>query len=188
MTIRTLWAPATLSLLALSGCNSTPTSPQVKALHQEVNQLNQQMRKLTTQAAAVESQGQLNHQSAQGAWLLPQANTPVELQTELGKLRLSLSHVAVQASGSRADLTIQSADNQPVPALRATVVWGELDPVTGKPSGAAKQRQVIEVPASLIPRSTVTVPLRLNIVSLAQPGGYVRIHDVQRPADNPTTP
>ena len=74
MTIRTFWAPAALSLLVLSGCSSTPTSPQVKELHQEVSQLNQQMRKLTNQATALEIQGQLNGQSAQGAWLLPQAN------------------------------------------------------------------------------------------------------------------
>lgn len=179
MTIRMLWAPAALSLLVLSGCSSTPVSPQVKQLHQEVSQLNQQMRQLTNQAGALEIQGQLNSQSSQGAWLLPQANTPVELQTQLGKLRLSLTRVEGEASGSRANLNIRSTDDTPVPALNATVVWGEMDPASGKPLNAGSLSQTISVPASLMPRSSVTVPLRLSGLSPEQLG-YVRIHDVTR--------
>lgn len=179
--------PAALSMLVLSGCSSTPVSPQVKELHQEVSQLNQQMRKLTNQATALEIQGQLNSQSTQGAWLLPQANTPVELQTQLGKLRLSLTQVAGEANGSRANLNIRATDDQPIPALRATVVWGEMDPASGKPLNAESLSQTIEVPASLMPRSTVTVPLRLSGLAPDQLG-YVRVHDVERPAANTTTP
>jgi len=179
--------PAALSMLVLSGCSSTPVSPQVKELHQEVSQLNQQMRKLTNQATALEIQGQLNSQSTQGAWLLPQANTPVELQTQLGKLRLSLTQVAGEANGSRANLNIRATDDQPIPALRATVVWGEMDPASGKPLNAESLSQTIEVPASLMPRSTVTVPLRLSGLAPDQLG-YVRVHDVERPAADTTTP
>ncbi len=179
--------PAALSMLVLSGCSSTPVSPQVKELHQEVSQLNQQMRKLTNQATALEIQGQLNSQSTQGAWLLPQANTPVELQTQLGKLRLSLTQVAGEANGSRANLNIRATDDQPIPALRATVVWGEMDPASGKPLNAESLSQTIDVPASLMPRSTVTVPLRLSGLAPDQLG-YVRVHDVERPAANTTTP
>ncbi|PIF23099.1 Protein of unknown function [Candidatus Pantoea floridensis] len=179
--------PAALSMLVLSGCSSTPVSPQVKELHQEVSQLNQQMRKLTNQATALEIQGQLNSQSTQGAWLLPQANTPVELQTQLGKLRLSLTQVAGEANGSRANLNIRATDDQPIPALRATVVWGEMDPASGKPLNAESLSQTIEVPASLMPRSTVTVPLRLSGLAPDQLG-YVRVHDVERPAANTITP
>ncbi|MBP2196695.1 DUF3251 domain-containing protein [Pantoea cypripedii] len=177
MTIRMLWVPAALSLLVLSGCSSTPVSPQVKQLHREVSQLNQQMRQLTNQASALEIQGQLNSQSSQGAWLLPQANTPVELQTQLGKLRLSLTRVEGEASGSRANLNIRSTDDKPVPALNATVVWGEMDPASGKPLNADSLSQTISVPASLMPRSSVTVPLRLSGLSPEQLG-YVRVHDV----------
>ncbi|HBZ14648.1 DUF3251 domain-containing protein [Pantoea sp. NPDC088449] len=187
MTIRRFMVPAALSMLVLSGCSSTPVSPQVKELHQEVSQLNQQMRKLTNQATALEIQGQLNSQSTQGAWLLPQANTPVELQTQLGKLRLSLTQVAGEANGSRANLNIRATDDQPIPALRATVVWGEMDPASGKPLNAESLSQTIEVPASLMPRSTVTVPLRLSGLAPDQLG-YVRVHDVERPAANTITP
>jgi outer membrane murein-binding lipoprotein Lpp len=177
MTIRMLWAPAALSLLVLSGCSSTPASPQVTQLHQEVSQLNQQMRQLTNQAGALEIQGQLNGQSSQGAWLLPQANTPVELQTQLGKLRLSLTNVEGEATGSRAILTIRSTDGKPVPALNATVVWGEMDPASGKPLNAGSLSQTISAPGSLTPRSAVVVPLRLSGLSPDQLG-YVRVHDV----------
>jgi len=182
MTFRMIWVPAALAALVLSGCSSPPASPQVKALHQEVSQLNQQMRKLTSQASALEIQGQLNSQSTQGAWLLPQANTPVELQTQLGKLRLSLSHVEGEASGSRANLNIRSTDDKPVPALSARVVWGEKDPASRKPLNADSLSQTITVPASLMPRSSVSVPLRLSGLAPGQPG-YVRVHDVQAVTD-----
>ncbi|HAI06680.1 MAG TPA: hypothetical protein DCM39_13300, partial [Pantoea sp.] len=69
--IRTVWAPAALSLALLSGCSTPATNPQVKQLHQEVSQLNQQMQHLTTQASALEIQGQLNSHSSNGAWLVP---------------------------------------------------------------------------------------------------------------------
>jgi outer membrane murein-binding lipoprotein Lpp len=177
MTIRMLWAPAALSLLVLSGCSSTPASPQVNQLHREVSQLNQQMRQLTNQASALEIQGQLNSQSSQGAWLLPQANTPVELQTQLGKLRLSLTRVVAEAGGSHTTLNIRSTDGKPVPALNAIVVWGELDPATGKPLNAESLNQNVSVPASLTPQNSVTIPLSLSGLTPEQLG-YVRVHDV----------
>ena len=167
--IRTVWAPLACAMALLSGCSSTPASPKVNQLHQEVSQLNQQMRH--------EIQGQLNSNSTQGAWLVPQANTPVELQTQLGKLRLSLTRVAAEANGTRANLTISATDSQPVPALRARVVWGERDPATGKPLDATSLSQEIEVPAALLPRASVIVPLRLSGLTPDQLG-FVRVHDV----------
>ncbi len=113
--IRTVWAPMAMSLVFLSGCSSTPSTPKVNKLHQEVSQLNQQMQHLTSQASALEIQGQLNSHSQQGAWLVPQANTPVELQTQLGTLRLSLSRVEGEANGSRANLNIRATGDQPIP-------------------------------------------------------------------------
>ncbi|KKW52215.1 hypothetical protein XB02_01235, partial [Pantoea ananatis] len=59
----------------------------------------------------------------------------------------------------------------------ATVVWGQLDPATGKPLEADSLTQTLSVPASLTPRSSVTVPLRLKDVTPEQLG-YVRIHQV----------
>ncbi|NYS30091.1 DUF3251 domain-containing protein [Pantoea sp. WMus005] len=184
---RMVWIPVALSLVTLSGCSSTASNPQVRELHQEVSQLNQQMQHLTSQASALEIQGQLNRQLQQGAWLVPQANTPVELQTQLGTLRLTLSPVTAEASGSRATLTVRSMDDQPLPALHATVIWGELDPATGKPLSSDSLSQTLAVPASLLPQHSASVPLRLSGLTPEQLG-YVRVHNVSGDAPAQTSP
>jgi outer membrane murein-binding lipoprotein Lpp len=176
--IRTVWAPMALYLALLSGCSSTPPGPQVNQLHREVSQLNQQMQHLTTQASALEVQGQLNSHSQQGAWLVPQANTPVELQTQLGTLRLSLSQVEGETGGTRANLNIRATDDKPLPSLHATVVWGQLDPASAKPLNADSLSQTVEVPAALLPQSSVSVPLRLSGITPEQLG-FVRVHKVE---------
>lgn len=184
---RMVWIPVALSLVTLSGCSSTASNPQVRELHQEVSQLNQQMQHLTTQASALEIQGQLNGQLQQGAWLVPQANTPVALQTQLGTLRLTLSPVTAEASGSRATLTVRSMDDRPLPALHATVIWGELDPATGKPLRSDSLTQTVAVPASLLPQHSASIPLRLSGLT-PQQLGYVRVHNVTGDAPIQTSP
>ncbi|MEN4712554.1 DUF3251 domain-containing protein [Pantoea agglomerans] len=184
---RMVWVPVALSLVTLSGCSSSASNPQVRELHQEVSQLNQQMQHLTTQASALEIQGQLNSHSQQGAWLIPQANTPVALQTQLGTLRLALSPVTAEASGSRATLTVRSMDDRPLPALHATVNWGELDPATGKPLSNGSLSQTIAVSASLLPQHSVSIPLRLSGLTPDQ-SGYVRVHNVTGDAPAQTSP
>lgn len=184
---RMVWIPVALSLVTLSGCSSTASNPQVRELHQEVSQLNQQMQHLTTQASALEIQGQLNSQLQQGAWLVPQANTPVALQTQLGTLRLTLSPVTAEASGSRATLTVRSMDDRPLPALHATVIWGELDPATGKPLNSDSLTQNVAVPASLLPQHSASIPLHLSGLTPEQLG-YVRVHNVTGDAPAQTSP
>lgn len=165
------------SLLALAGCSSTPTQPQISQLHNEVGKLNQEMRQLTRQAIALEQQGHLNGGSTQGAWLLPQANTGVILQSQAGDLRLSLSHIQAEASGTRAMLDIEITGKTSLPSLTAEVEWGELDSATGKPLSISSMSQKIEINPTWLPRRQVSVPLRLSNLSPDQPG-YVRIHDV----------
>jgi len=182
-----VWIPVVLSLVTLSGCSTTAGNPQVRELHQEVSQLNQQMQHLTTQASALEIQGQLNSQLQQGAWLVPQAKTPVALQTQLGTLRLTLSPVTAEASGSRATLTVRSMDDRPLPALHATVIWGELDPATGKPLNSDSLSQTVTVPASVLPQQSTSIPLRLSGLTPEQLG-YVRVHNVTGDAPTQTSP
>ncbi|KAA5928628.1 MULTISPECIES: DUF3251 domain-containing protein [Pantoea] len=184
---RMVWVPVALSLVTLSGCSSTASNPQVRELHQEVSQLNQQMQHLTMQASALEIQGQLNSQLQQGAWLVPQANTPVALQTQLGTLRLTLSPVTAEASGSRATLTVRSMDDRPLPALHATVIWGELDPATGKPLSSDSLTQTVAVPDSLLPQHSASIPLRLSGLTPEQLG-YVRVHNVSADTPSQTSP
>lgn len=111
--IRRLWAPVAFALLVLSGCSSRSASPEVKQLNQQVKQLNQEMNQLTRQAAALEQQNLLNSHSAQGAWLLPAASSAAALQTRLGELRLSLTQIENEASGTRANLNIRAAGERP---------------------------------------------------------------------------
>ncbi|MBP2170123.1 outer membrane murein-binding lipoprotein Lpp [Erwinia toletana] len=164
------------SMLLLAGC-AAPEPTAVNQLHNEVGKLNQQMRQLTDQATVLEQQNQLNSGAAQGAWLLPNANTAVLLQSNVGELRLSLSHVEAEANGTRALLHIRAAGEQPLVPLTALVEWGELDPITGKPLAADRQSQSIELPSSLLPKAETTVSLRLSGIQPEQLG-YVRVHDL----------
>ncbi|MCU5772036.1 DUF3251 domain-containing protein [Erwiniaceae bacterium BAC15a-03b] len=164
------------SVLLLSGC-AAPKPPAVDKLHNEVGKLNQQMRQLTAQATVLEQQNQLNSGAPQGAWLLPNANTAVLLQSNVGELRLSLSHVEAEANGTRALLHIRAAGEQPLVPLTALIEWGELDPITGKPLPADRQSQSIELPSSLLPKAETTISLRLSGIQPEQLG-YVRVHDI----------
>ncbi|WP_437608784.1 DUF3251 domain-containing protein [Erwinia sp. V71] len=164
------------AVLLLAGCAS-PKPPAVNKLHNEIGKLNQQMRQLTDEATAVEQQNQLNSSGMQGAWLLPAANTVVLLHSNAGDLRLSLSHVEAEASGSRAILHIRAAGEQPLVPFSAQIEWGALDPVTGKPLASEKQTQTIEIPASLLPKAETSVLLRLSGIQPEQLG-YVRVHEI----------
>jgi len=166
-----------LPLVTLLASCASPQQPQINKLHNQVGKLNTEMRQLTQQATALTQQNMLNSNSNQGAWLLPSTNTAVELASQLGKVRLSLSHIESEANGTRAILHIRAAADNTLPAFTATVEWGELDPVTGKPLQANSQNQTFSVAASLLPRSEVTVPLRLSNVPPEQLG-YVRVHDL----------
>ncbi len=165
-----------LSLLLVS-CASPQQQPEINRLNNQVGKLNTEMRQLTQQATALTRQNMLNSHSTQGAWLLPDANTAVVLQSQAGDIRLSLSHIESEASGTRAILHLAATTQNALPALSATVEWGEADPVTGKPLQPGSQSQSFSVPGSLSPRTEVTVPLKLSNL---QPGqlGYVRVHDI----------
>lgn len=164
------------SVLLLAGC-AAPEKPAVNQLHNEVGKLNQEIRQLTTQATVLEQQNQLNSGVANGAWLLPTANTAVVLQSNAGELRLSLSHVEAEANGTRAILHIRAAGEQPLMPMTAQIEWGELDPTTGKPLAVDSQSQTVEVTSSLLPKTEAAVPLRLSGIQPEQLG-FIRVHDV----------
>lgn len=163
-------------MLALSACSSPP-QPAVAELHNEAGKLNQQVRQLTNQASAIERQSQLNLNSTSGAWLVPAANTPVELLSNAGKIRLSLSHGAQEANGTRAILHLRSADAASLPGMTAKIQWGQLDAASGKPLQAESLSQEIAIPSSLMPQPDAEVPLRLSGV-MPQQLIYVRVHDL----------
>ncbi|WP_075180449.1 DUF3251 domain-containing protein [Pantoea sp. 1.19] len=175
--------------LVLAGCASTPPRQQqeVRTLHREVVKLNQHMRQLTRQASALERQTLLNQHASAGAWLVPAARAPVELESRAGPLRVSLEQVAMEANGTRATLRLAATRGGTLPAMTARVDWGPLDPVTGKPLAAETLSQTLTLPASLIARAETTVPLRLSGMTPEQLG-FVRLYDVQVNSAAPAPP
>lgn len=166
-----------IAALMLAGCAAPKQQPELNKLHNQVGKLNAEMRQLTQQAASLEQQNMLNSTSDQGAWLLPATNTAVALKSQAGEVRLSLSHVEGDANGTRALLHIRSTAENTLPVFTAQVEWGEMDPITGKPLQVDSQSQLISLKDSLLPRSEVTVPLRLSNITPEQLG-YVRVHGI----------
>lgn len=166
-----------LTLSAFLASCASPQRPEINHLNNQVVKLNTKMQQLTQQATVLTQQNMLNNNSTQGAWLLPGANSSVLLKSQVGDLRLSLNHIESEANGTRAILHIRATAENPLPAFKVTVEWGEADPVTGKPLQPGSQSQSFSVAESLLPRSEVTVPLRLSSLQPAQLG-YVRVHNI----------
>lgn len=181
-TYRTLGALVALSLLG--GCASS-TNPELPALRNQVVQLNQRLQYLNDQASALLQQNALNEQSTSGVYLYPAAKTPAGVESEAGKLTVSLGPVEAEANGSRALLHIRSADSAALVALHAVVDWGQVDPTSGKPLTADTLSQPISIPASLLPKPEAVIELRLSGLTPEQVG-YIRLHDiVKSSAANP---
>ncbi|AHF78031.1 Putative lipoprotein [Sodalis praecaptivus] len=185
MTISYRASYAVAALLVLTGCASREEAQQVPKLRSEVGHLNQRLQTLTNQAAALVAQNEQNQQSTRGIYLYPAAKTAADVQSEAGKLRVSISQVEAEASGSRAQLHIRSADSAALMPLHGIVDWGQVDAATGKPLTADALSQPISVPASLLPRTEATIELRMSGLTPEQVG-FIRLHDIQ--PDTPQNP
>ncbi|MEA9390778.1 DUF3251 domain-containing protein [Acerihabitans sp. TG2] len=175
---------AIAALLFLSGCAQQP-NPNSSALKGEVRQLNQRLDYLNHQVSALMQQNALNEQSTGGVYLYPAARTGAQVESQIGKLMVSLGPVGTEANGSRALLQIRTADNSPLTAFHAIVDWGQVDPSSGKPLLADTLSQPITVPASLLPKPQATIELLLSGLAPEQVG-YIRLHSITaNSADNP---
>lgn len=166
-----------IAVLMLTDCAAPRQQLALKELHNQVGQLNAEMRQLTQHASSIEQQNRLNSGSEQGAWLLPASNTAVALKSEAGELRLSLNQIANEASGTHALLHIVSSGEKPLPAFSAKIEWGAVDRHTGNPIQGDGESQTISVQNGLLPRSEVSVPLRLSNIT-PERLGYVRVHNI----------
>ena len=180
MTRRYLKVFALGSLFALTAC--APQS-EVRQLHQSVSTLNKEMTQLNQETVKITQQNTLNKKSANGVYLLPGANTPARLNSQIGMLRMSLANIAPNADGTRVTLRIQGESNDPLPAFSGTVEWGQLQGTTQDYQEVNVQNQLINAPASTLAPSDVEIPLQLNGITPEQLG-FVRIHDIQ-PAQQP---
>jgi predicted small lipoprotein YifL len=164
---------ALTALFSLAGC--AQQNPQLPALNKEIKQLNQKLTTLTTLASALEQQTQLNRQSTSGAYILPAAQSPALLNSDFGQLSLSLSNVTSDTMGTSGLLLIKSTSGKPLPAFSATLDWGQLDQVTGKPLTVDMQTQTIEVTPRLLPASEQSVEVRFSNIA-PENLGFVHLH------------
>ena len=79
------------SLFTLSACAQ---QTEVRQMKQSVNTLNTAMDKLNKETVKITQQNALNAKSTSGVYLLPGANTPARLNSQVGTLKMSLVNVA----------------------------------------------------------------------------------------------
>lgn len=163
------------SLFSLSACAQ---QTEVQQMKQSVSTLNATMNQLNQETVKITQQNALNAKSTSGVYLLPGANTPARLESQIGTLRMSLVNVAPNADGTRATLRIQGESNDPLPAFSGTVEWGQIQGTTDNFDEVNVQSQLINAPASVLASSDVDIPLQLNGVTPEQLG-FIRIHDIQ---------
>lgn len=163
------------SLFTLNACAQ---QTEVREMKESVSTLNTAMSKLNQETVKITQQNALNAKSTSGVYLLPGANTPARLNSQIGTLKMSLVNLAPNAGGTRAMLRIQGESNDPLPAFSGTVEWGQIQGTTDSYQEVNVQQQLINAPASVLAPSDVDIPLQLNGVTPEQLG-FVRIHDIQ---------
>ena len=134
--------------------------------------------KLNKETVKITQQNALNAKSSSGVYLLPGANTPARLNSQIGTLKMSLVNVAANADGTRATLRIQGESNDPLPAFSGTVEWGQIQGTTESYQEINVKNQLFTAPASILAPSDVDIPLQLNGLTPEQLG-FIRIHDIQ---------
>ncbi|OSM98067.1 DUF3251 domain-containing protein [Lonsdalea populi] len=168
------------TLIALAGCAQQQPLPQVQ---QEISQLNQRLQTLAKQAVALKRQNALNAHSDTGVYLLPAAKNYALVDSAIGRLSVSLSHVSQEASGTHAQLHIRLLDGGTLPNFRAHLDWGELD-ASGKPLTEGAQTQSFAVTQTLLPKWEAAIALRLTGLSPEQLG-FIRLYDIEKAAAVP---
>ncbi|EKY3919460.1 DUF3251 domain-containing protein [Enterobacter hormaechei] len=163
------------SLFTLSACAQ---QSEVREMKQSVNTLNVAMDKLNKETVKITQQNALNAKSSNGVYLLPGANTPARLNSQIGTLKMSVVNVAANADGTRATLRIQGESNDPLPAFSGTVEWGQIQGTTESYQEVNVKNQLFTAPASTLAPSDVDIPLQLSGLTPEQQG-FIRIHDIQ---------
>jgi len=178
MTVHFRATLAVTALLALSGC--AQQDPQVTELRSEVGQLNQKLQRLTDLASALEQQTLLNRQSTDGLYILPAAKSAAVVKSDIGELSVILTNVSPDASGVQGLLRIKSVSGQPLPPFTASLDWGQLDPVTGKPLTVDMQTQNIASVPTLLPSAEQVIDVNFQNIRV-ETLGFVRLHNILGP-------
>jgi len=163
------------ALLTLAGC--AQQNSQLPELKTEVGQLNQKLQRLTDLASALEQQTTLNRQSHDGVYILPAAKSAAVLQSNIGELNVSLTDIRPDAMGVQAVLHIKNVSGQPLPLFTASLDWGQLDPVSGKPLTVDMQTQNLTSSPTLLPSAEQTLDVRFRNIRV-ETLGFIRLHHI----------
>ena len=175
MTRRYLKLAIVGSIFTLSACAQ---QSEIRQMNQSVSTLSKEMTQLNQQTVKITQQNALNAKSSSGVYLLPGANTPARLNSQIGTLKMSLVNVAANANGTRATLRIQGESNDPLPAFSGTVEWGQVQATTESYQEVNVNSQLFTAPASVLAPSDIDIPLQLNGLTPDRLG-FIRIHDIQ---------
>ncbi|MBS0848742.1 DUF3251 domain-containing protein [Citrobacter sp. JGM124] len=163
-----------VSILNMTACASPSNLHQIQ---HEIKSLNQDMQRLSEQAVSVSQQNALNAHSTQGVYLLPSANTPALVESNIGMLKMSLVTVAPAAGGTRVTLLIQQNRLQPLPAFSAIIEWNSHEDNANTEPKKATGQQFFSVPvrSATADEATITLILPDTTVDTLR---WVRIHQI----------
>lgn len=162
------------SVLSLSAC------VQQTSLHQiqhEIKSLNQDILMLSQQAVALSRQNKLNAQSTQGIYLLPNAGAPALLDSQIGRLKMSVTAIAPTAGGTQVTLLIQENTLQQLSAFSATIEWKDSADETHAELDITNPPQSFIIPVPLATSGQATIRFILPDVT-PKTLRWVRIHHI----------
>ncbi len=132
-----------VSSLVLAGCSHS--EPPSATLDTTVGQLNRSLSHLSEQSSALAYQHRMNAVSVHGAWLVPLANSPVELIDPHARLLLQL---VPQASESDIVLQVKNAGTATLPPFELTTVLSAIatdQPQTTSPPQPLVQQMIRQI-------------------------------------------
>ncbi|MBJ3814790.1 DUF3251 domain-containing protein [Shimwellia pseudoproteus] len=163
---------APLLCLTLTACAQRS---EVRQIRQEVTSLNHQMDQLSDQSVALSRQNALNAASEQGAYLLPNANGPAKLYSQLGTLVITLDPAQNIDGRMQTVMHIHTQSGRALPAFTAAIVWGQLTGTVGHPVETETRHKTVHFPAT-----STTVDQSIELPGLIDDDNtFIRVHNIQ---------
>ena len=163
------------TVLSLTAC------AQQSNLHQaqhQIDALNKNLQVLSQHAAALKQQNALNAQSEQGAYLLPDAGTPVLLKSRIGLLEIALITLSPSTDGISVSLSVQQKDASFLPPLTGSIAWQtDRDSSLAGNAEITDGQQDFSTGSDLKSGNTRTVTVTLRGLT-PQTLRWIRIHNI----------
>lgn len=173
-----------IGVFSLTACASRSDLDQIQ---HKINSLSQDMQALSQQAIRLSEQNELNARSTQGVYLLPAANAPALVESQIGLLKISLIDVVPAMGGTQVTLLIQQSTLQQLPGFSAIIAWKSDGDNVSSASDNANGQHSFTVPVNPASPGEAKVTLILPDVT-AETLSWVRIHQIapiSQPTDSP---